>query len=249
MAQSGTESSLSGMGPVVRQERLSDQVASMLREEIANSSLRPGDHLPSERELCERFGVSRTVIREAVKTLTAKGLVTSTPGSGLAVGTTTIDDVAEIFEFYFRGAPTLHYRELHEVRYTLETSNCMFAAQRASAEETTELLRLCDELETFSEDDLIDASRNDAVFHRNIAVATHNSNFVVLMDAIDRALLDTRVATFSMDPGRIRTVSAAHRKIATAIADHQPEDAASAMRQHLDEVLASWIEGTSEHAE
>lgn len=226
--------------PLVRQPRLSDQVTERLRNQIYEGRMRPGDQLPSERELCERFGVSRTVIREAVKALTAKGLVTSVPGSGLIVGTTTIEDVAEIFEFYFRGEPSLRYLDLHEVRYSLEPAICAQAAMHAADEEIDGLLALCDELEGYREEDLVQASRNDAMFHRNIALASQNSYFVILLDALGRSLLDTRVATFSMDPSRLATVAAAHRKIADGIATKDPEGAAAAMREHLDEVLETW---------
>ena len=234
------DDALSAQSPLVRQPRLSDQVTERLRKQIYDGRMRPGDQLPSERELCERFGVSRTVIREAVKSLTAKGLVTSVPGSGLTVGTTTIEDVAEIFEFYFRGEPSLRYRDLHEVRYSLEPAICALAATHAGEDEVAGLSELCDELEGFREEDLVHASRNDAMFHRNIALASQNSYFVILLDALGRSLLDTRVATFSMDPRRLATVAAAHRKIADGIAAKDPGRAADAMREHLDEVLDTW---------
>lgn len=225
---------------LVRQPRLSDQVAQKLRELIYDGRMRPGDALPSERELCDHFSVSRTVIREAVKSLTAKGLVTAVPGSGLIVGTTTIEDVAEIFDLYFRGEPSLRYLDLHDVRNTLEPAICAAAATNAGEEEIAELRALCTELEQLTESDLVSASRNDAMFHRNIAVASQNSYFVILLDALGRSLLDTRVATFSMDPRRITTVAAAHRKIADAIAAHDPDAAAEAMREHLGEVVETW---------
>lgn len=231
---------LPGTTPLVRHPRLSDQVAEQLRGLIDAGRMRPGDPLPSERELCERFSVSRTVIREAVKALTAKGLVTSVPGSGLIVGTTTIEDVAEIFDLYFRGEPDLQYLDLHEVRYALEPAMCAQAARNIDDEQIAGLYSLCDELETFTADDLVDASRNDAVFHRNIAVASRNSFFVILLDALGRSLLDTRVATFSMDPDRLSTVAAAHRSIADGIASRDPSSAAAAMRVHLTEVVDTW---------
>lgn len=227
-------------GELVRQPRLSDQVAQKLREFIDDGRMRPGDALPSERELCEHFSVSRTVIREAVKTLTAKGLVTAVPGSGLIVGTTTIEDVAEIFDLYFRGEPSLRYLDLHDVRNTLEPTICALAATHASEDDIAGLQELCGELEQLTESDLVSASRNDAMFHRRIAVASQNSYFVILLDALGRSLLDTRVATFSMEPRRLTTVAAAHRKIADAIAAHDSDAAAEAMREHLGEVVETW---------
>lgn len=231
---------LSTPSDLVRQPRLSDQVAVKLRDMIYEGRMRPGDALPSERELCEHFSVSRTVIREAVKTLTAKSLVTAVPGSGLIVGTTTIEDVAEIFDLYFRGEPSLRYLDLHHVRYSLEPAICALAAENAGDEDIAGLFALCDELESLTEGDLVDASRNDARFHRNIAVASQNSYYVILLDALGRSLLDTRVATFSMEPRRLSIVVAAHRKVADAIASRDPEAAAEAMREHLGEVVDTW---------
>lgn len=238
------DASADGTHRLVRQPRLSDQVAADLRRQIYERQLRPGDALPSERELCQSYGVSRTVIREAVKSLTAKGLVNSVPGSGLMVGITTIEDVAEIFDLYFRGEPSLRYEELHAVRYSVEPTICALAAQHATADEIDEILDLCDELDEIGSADLVRASRNDTVFHRTIALASKNSYFVILLDALGRSLLDTRVATFSMAPQRVAVVSAAHRKIAEAIAQRDPGAAAEAMKRHLEEVLHTWHDGT-----
>ncbi len=70
---------------VTREPRLSDKVAELLLETILSPGLQPGDRLPSERELGEQFGVSRTVIREAVRALAAKGVINVRTGSGLRV--------------------------------------------------------------------------------------------------------------------------------------------------------------------
>src|SRR5699024_1505812 len=117
---------------------------------------------------------------------------------------------------------------------------CSSDLQNINDEQISGLYSLCDELETYTTDDLVQASRNDAVFHRNIAVASCNSFFVILLDALGRSLLDTRVATFSMDPERLSTVAAAHRSIADGIASRDPSAAAAAMRAHLTEVVDTW---------
>lgn len=95
-------------------------------------------------------------------------------------------------------------------------------------------------MENLTESDLVDASRNDARFHRRIAIASQNSYYVILLDALGRSLLDTRVATFSMEPRRLSTVVSAHREVADAIAAHDPDAAADAMREHLSEVVETW---------
>jgi len=71
-----------GYKPVKRQAKLSSQVAEQIQQLILSRDLKPGDRLPTERELGETFKVSRTVIREAIRTLEARGLAVSQTGSG-----------------------------------------------------------------------------------------------------------------------------------------------------------------------
>ena len=91
--------------PVVREPRLSDKVAEMMLETILSNRLQVGDRLPSERELGEQFGVSRTVVREAVRALVAKGVIEVRSGSGLRVAAVAASAVSESMSLYVRGAP------------------------------------------------------------------------------------------------------------------------------------------------
>src|SRR5574342_1317761 len=86
--------------PVKRQEKLSVQVADQLQSSILANELKPGDRLPPERVLCDRFEVSRTVIREAISILEAKGLLTSKGGSGTYVRAIQSGDVADSIGIY-----------------------------------------------------------------------------------------------------------------------------------------------------
>lgn len=227
-----------GSGRLQRQPSLSEQVVEDVRRHILETKLPSGASLPSERELCAHYGVSRTVVREAVKVLTATGLVEAVPGSGLIVGRTDIEDVADVLRLYMRDGSTLKYGDLHEVRMSLEVTSAVAAAERASNEAVEHLLNLCDVLASTT--DLVDASRNDFDFHKAIAESTGNDFLVLLFDVLEGALMETRVATFSMDPSRVTLVADAHRKVALGIAEHDPENAAQAMRAHLAEVKATW---------
>src|SRR6266516_2211649 len=102
--------------------RLSDQVADLLLASITERGLRPGDKLPSERELGEQFGVSRTVVREAVRALAAKGVIRARTGSGLTVAEVPAAAVSESMSLYLRGRESLDYAQIHEVRSMIETS-------------------------------------------------------------------------------------------------------------------------------
>lgn len=228
-----------GTSSVVRPTSLSQQVVSDLRERIMASNVAPGTPLPSERELCSIYGVSRTVIREAIKVLSTKGLVDSVPGSGLVVGRTDIDDVAEVMRLFMRSGSSLRYDQLHEVRLALEVSVAGIASLKVTPELTDELYENCERLEA-SANDLVLASRLDFDFHRAIARGPNNEFFDVIFESLEGALMETRVATFSMDPSRFGTVTAAHRRIADSIAAGDDTAARVAMTDHLTEVKATW---------
>src|SRR5215475_12594500 len=104
---------------VRREPRLSDKVAEMMLETILSRRLAVGDRLPSERELGEQFGVSRTVVREAVRALVAKGVIEVRSGSGLRVAAVEASAVSESMSLYLRGS-SLDFEKVHEVRALLE---------------------------------------------------------------------------------------------------------------------------------
>src|SRR5262245_60536471 len=104
---------------VSREPRLSDKVADMMLNTILTRQLKPGERLPSERELGEQFGVSRTVVREAVRVLAAKGLIDVRSGRGLRVAAVNATAVSESMSLFLRGS-TLDYPKVHEIRTMLE---------------------------------------------------------------------------------------------------------------------------------
>src|SRR5438128_5519835 len=127
---------------VTREPRLSDKVAEMMLETIFSRRLQVGDRLPSERELGEQFGVSRTVIREAVRALVAKGVIEVRSGSGLRVAAVDASAVRESMSLFLRGA-TLNYEKVHEVRRLLETHIAGLAAERATAPHLRHMAATC----------------------------------------------------------------------------------------------------------
>src|SRR5579871_3942996 len=122
--------------PVVRRERLPDQVAESILQAIIQKNLKPGDPLPSQRDLGDQFGVSRTVIREAVGSLVARGVIEVRSGSGLRLATVDANSVAESMTqsmtFFVRVSEALDYAKVHEVRRMVETHMAALAAERAT---------------------------------------------------------------------------------------------------------------------
>jgi GntR family transcriptional repressor for pyruvate dehydrogenase complex len=218
---------------VEREPKLADKVADLVLERILSGELRVGDRLPSERELGQQFGVSRTVIREAVRALLAKGVLEVRAGSGLRVAAVGPATVSESMNLYVRGG-RLDFRRVHEVRRMLEVHIAGLAAERASDEDLERLAEVHEQMAA-SIGDVEAAAQHDLEFHRAIARATHNELFLVLMDSIGQSLLDIRRANIGKGGTGASTLEE-HRAVLLAVQARDPEQAREAMRRHLDNV-------------
>jgi len=215
-----------------RRERgvgLADKVASAVAESIASGRLEPGDKLPSERELGELFGVSRPVVREAVRSLKAKGLLADNPRRGHVVQALRRETVTESLTLYLRGQ-RLDYSELMEVRALVEIENAGLAAGRASAEQIEALRAAAARLDPRLAAD--DAASADVEFHRAVAIVSGNEFCKILIDSIHDVLLTVPLST-RIDEAIIRQARLAHDLIVDRIAGGDAEGARSAMRAHL----------------
>jgi GntR family transcriptional repressor for pyruvate dehydrogenase complex len=233
---SATEDGKQLFGVIPRDQRLSDKVADMLLESIVSRRLNVGDRLPSERELGEQFGVSRTVVREAVRALVAKGLIEVRSGSGLRVAAVAASTVSESMSLYLLGGE-FEFEQVHEVRKMLEVHIAALAAERATAEDKSALADSCDRMAA-ELDDVDRAAQLDVEFHRLIAHATQNDLYVVLLDSIGKPQLEIRRSNIGAGHGQ-ETVEQ-HRAILTAIVDGDPVRARDAMSEHLDTVERFW---------
>lgn len=218
---------------ITRPPSLVDEVSDRLVSAVTQSGLRAGDRLPSERELGEQFGVSRTVIREAIRQLTAKGVLETRPGSGVRVAHANPDAVTESLGLFMSRMDDLTPEHVHEVRSAIELATARFAALRGTDDELTAIVAQCDELERLA-DDAARAADADVRFHRMIAEATHNRLLAVLLDSISDVLLQIRRDTL-VESGRIADTAAVHRGIALAMQRRDADAAVHAMTDHLDE--------------
>lgn len=221
-----------------RSARLSDQVAEGVLEAITSRGLRPGDPLPSERELAQQFGVSRTVIREAVRTLAGQGIVSVQAGRGLQVAAVGASTVSQTMNLFVLGNDTLDYPTVHEVRTMIEVQIAGLAAERATLDDIGALDDICREMEAGIED-VEAASVTDFEFHRLLAWSTHNELYLVMLDAISEPLMGIRRRQFGPG-GRNRLALKSHREILGLVRDRNPVAARDAMRAHLDDVERTW---------
>lgn len=221
---------------VAREPRLSDKVAEMMLDTILSNRLNVGDRLPSERELGEQFGVSRTVVREAVRALVAKGVIEVRSGSGLRVAAVDADSVRESMSLFLRGG-AIDFDKVNEVRALLEVHIAGLAAERRTEEDLDGLHEIHDKMKREAED-VLAAALDDLEFHRRIAQATRNELFLVLMDSIGTALIDIRRA--NLGSGSTPMTLSQHETVLDAIEAGDAAAARDAMASHLDGVASWW---------
>lgn len=182
--------------------------------------------------------MSRTVIREAVRALAAKGVIEVRTGSGLRVAAVDSTAVSESMKLFLRGSEGVEYEQVHEVRAMIETQVAALAAERATVDDIVLLTEVCERMaEAF--DDPEAASRHDVDFHRAVAVATHNPLYVIMLDSIGDVMLEIRRATIGI-PGRAEKGVKAHRRILARIGEQDPAGAREAMRDHLRDSWKVW---------
>lgn len=211
----------------------------MVTGRIIDGSLPPGEPLASERELAEQFGVSRTVIREALRTLVASGLVEARPGRGLQVAEPKPDTASRALAVFLHRDPTIDYPRVHEVRTTLEIDIAGYAAERATPSDVDRLKVLNTKLAETP--DIERAAELDVAFHRAVAEVTQNELFPILLDALGPVLLEVRKRGFAAPEVRDDALMA-HQEILDSIADGDSERARAAMRRHLDLGARAWVE-------
>lgn len=232
---------------VPRAPSLSDKVAEQLTEAIMSKQVRPGDRLPSERELGEKFSVSRTVVREAVRSLAARGLVRVTSGRGVEVSEINFGNVAASMRLLVRGHENIDYGKVHEVRAAVEVQTAGLAAQRAAPEDIERLRELCDEHQrALEKGDVTAASEFDFQFHRELTRASGNELLLAMLDSIADVLREVRHQSMNQ-PHVSEEGLRAHRRILKSVAAGEQAEAQDAMAKHLAEAERVW-RGTAVNA-
>lgn len=227
----------------IKSEKFAEKIAQQIMVMLGSGELKPGDALPSERELASSFQVSRAVVREALGMLAVRGLVNIHQGKP-----TTVNDVANWNTLdpqvllLLRTERTLH--ELMELRFLVEPEAAAIAAARVTKEELAGLRPLLDPAHNVSMDKHVEA---DTAFHQGILRATHNAVLLIFMSSVVNLLKESRRVTFQA-PGAIPLGAAWHEEIMVALETHNPEKARSAMAGHLRQVEAALNDFASSHA-
>ena len=223
-----------GMFPTVgTSERLADRVAAEVQKLIAQRHLIPGMNLPSEHELGEQFGVSRTVVREAVRTLVSKGLLSTHRGKGTVVCRLTSDQLSESLSMLVATqSDCFSLDHIHQVRSILEVAIVRLAAHQATEDDVAQLHVLVEGMA--SEDPHSEQfAALDTDFHTLLAQTTHNPFLGVLVNATRDVMQTIRRQVHGFE-GLKQVVLADHCQIVECIAAHDDEGAVQAMSRHLE---------------
>ena len=218
----------------LRRETLATQLASRLTEFIMAEGLKSGTSLPSETSLAVRFGVSRPIMREALRTLQAQGIVTVTNGKATTVRALTDAPLSNFFAWAVRFEQT-SLVELLEVRKGLELQSVALAAQRRVPEEIAAL----DATVAQMAQALHDANAYtdlDYQLHLQIATATHNAMLQHLLTSIREPFKETIREGLRHQPNDRANhhIQAGHERIVAAIRAGDAATAVAAMTRHLD---------------
>lgn len=221
----------------VKVVRAYEQLAALLRERITSGDLREGDRLPSETALADQAGVSRSTVREALRTLEEAGLIQRASPRVMVVARRT-DDPAfrELRQALHRHKVTFHH--LHEALVTLEPELARFAAMRADASDIRALWSAIAVQERHL-DHFQEWSRLDVEFHLAIAEMSANPALMIAREPITQLLLPTLHA-FMDSRSMTEHATDYHRRIVREIEAGDPDTAAAVTRRHVNDFRAAW---------
>ena len=209
------------------------QVARQIEEQIRRRAFAPGEKLPTEREMSERFAVSRTVVREALKSLEAVGLVDARQGSGIYVRHHLGPVVSRALDLSVT-PDEQSVGHLFTFREGLEVLAVRLATANRSEEQLTAIRRTAAETRTAAHGthDFEAFRAADWAFHTAIRAAAGNPYLNVVLDAVRQMQLAV-VDVIVRHPGSLTVAADQHLRIAEAIADDAADDAAETMQVHV----------------
>ena len=211
------------------------QVEDQIKAAILSGTLRGGDRLPSEAALAQQFGVGRTTVREALRSLVAQGLIETSPGARggsfvrtidhSALGSALVDSVGRLLAL-----GSIRFDEVAITRQYLEIPSVRLAAEHRTEQDLAELTGVLELQKSISVDDPR-VPKLDEQFHGTIARASGNRVLASFVGALH--LTTEPVHYLDLSPEVGRTTVRQHQRIVAAIADRDPVEAEAAMVEHL----------------
>ena len=213
--------------------RISEVIVEQIRLLMRQGLLKPGDRLPPERDLCERFGVSRVTVREALRTLESSGLVEIRVGAkgGAFVTTPSSSRVGEGLADLLT-LSVISASDVTEVRMILEAGIVPLVCERATEEDLADLEKLCEQAQQAVRDGSYTMEMS-LEFHTRVAAATHNPAVSMLVDSFRGPILMSLQEAKVAAPEMGGLGSQEHERFVEAIRRKDADAASRIMREHL----------------
>ena len=225
---------------------LYEQTAAIIESRITSEEYENGARIPSEQQLGEELGVSRTIIREALKLLKERGLIETRTGSGAYVTKPEARNISEVVSRIV-SLDGIDYKDVFDVRTILECEAASLAAKNATEEQISEMQKQLDILSDFSLSHEARAEE-DFRYHFLVAKASGNTLLAILAEAIGDVCRNTIVKTNQL-MGSAEDSIVRHAHILESIAAGDSAGARNAAKDHLDESKRRYIEYISQKNE
>ena len=209
-------------------------VRESLEDIIKSGFWKPDDKLPSEAELCVKYNVGRSTVREAINMLKAKDILHTVPGQGTFVKKPEKPDAMMLVTHILDPKSEMDLVNIMELRLSLEPLNAAFAARRATGEQIRELRKCNDILAAASHSDAHVFAQSDLHFHLLVGKATGNPILSGVMDTVRNFFHEQQILT-SRNEGRRHTALDFHLKLVDAIEAGNERLAEDLMREHMDD--------------
>lgn len=223
-----------GSGNALSRPRAAELMIEEVLDSIARGDFRPGDRLGSENDLIRHFGLSRAVVREALRILEREEVVSVKPGpsGGVFCQSPGVRPLSRSIDLY---GSFHHFRpqDLAEARLELEVITARLAAERATPEDLERLEQLNDQWIADVENGRMDGARTNVQFHLALAAASHNPVLVFFMNALEGLLYENARET-GQSARRPNYVAYSHEELLEPVRRRDAAGAAATMRRHLE---------------
>jgi GntR family transcriptional activator of glc operon len=226
-------------------EQVADGVIERIERLITHGVLKVGEFLPSERNLSEKLGVSRTALREALGRLRGMGIIATAHGKGSYVARLSRDiDTSPLLHLFGTQPRTLY--DLMEVRAVLESEASRLAALRATQADLVMIRRRFEEMQMSNPNLSLEVhAKRDHAFHRAINAASHNPILVHTLESLEELMLRSvfaSVCNLYHRPALKRVIDRQHQRLYSAIEAHDTQLAARVSREHIEGLKEMFME-------
>ncbi|KAA3616913.1 MAG: FadR family transcriptional regulator [Calditrichaeota bacterium] len=213
---------------------LSKQIARDIEKSILEKKFIPGQKLPTEMELCDMFDVSRTALREAIKMLSSRGLITVKKGSGIFVEDYSATNVTKPMQLFLELNLDKEYlKHIIEVRKLLEPQIVRLAAVKKNDRDIAEMEKILQDLNDCPKDNFEKEGMLDRNFHLALAKAAGNPMVPMILEPIFQLMPKIKMLIYSKVENAKKAAELYHEKIFVCIKKGDADGAAQAMKEHL----------------